>query len=275
MALSVSGVALTGVGLTGVGLTPRLKPLALARRRRGQALLRSFSENGDPATRARLVTEYMPLVSLQARRYAGRGEQHDDLVQVGSIGLLKAIDRFDVERGVEFTTYAVPKIVGEIKRHFRDKVWPIRVPRPLQELYLRLSSLRPELTASLGRTPTIAELAVRAGASVEEVAEALEVNFAFRLRSLSAGKENEDGDEVMLAELIGDEAPAFETAENRLLLEPGLRRLDGRERMILHMRFYRGLTQSQIAAEVGVSQMHVSRLIRKSLDDLRENIEAA
>ena len=240
-----------------------------------RALLRACRENGDLAARDQLVSEYLPLVSSLARRYAGRGEQLEDLIQVGSIGLLKAIDRFEFDRGVEFTTYAVPTIVGELKRHFRDKVWPVRVPRPLQELYLQVSAELEELTTTLGRSPTIPELSAATGVAEDDVVEALEVRFAFKLRSLSVGIEDDEGAEVPMVELIGDEESAYETAENRLLLAGGLSRLDPRERMILHMRFYRGLTQSQIAAQVGVSQMHVSRLIRKSLLALGGDLEAA
>jgi len=254
---------------TAVRAAPPARPLT------SRALLRAFHRTGERATRDRIVAEYMPLVVALARRYSGRGEGLDDLIQVGSIGLIKAIDRFDPGRGLEFTTYAVPTIVGEIKRHFRDKVGGMRVPRRLKELHLRISSVTNELTTSLGRAPTIPELAFAAGVTEPEVAEALEVASAFRLLSLSAGAENEDGDEVSLIDLIGDDEPAYRTADNRLLLRTGLRRLEGRERAILHMRFYAGLTQSEIAAEVGISQMHVSRMIRKSLASLADSLEAA
>jgi RNA polymerase sigma-B factor len=217
----------------------------------------------------------MSLVRSLARRYSYRGEQLEDLVQIGAIGLIKAIDRFDLDRGVELTTYATPNIIGEIKRHFRDKGWSVRVPRGLQELNVQLSRLIEQLTVQLGRSPTIGELAKAAGVEEEDVLEALESGRAYSSLSLSAGGGyDEDGDLDPL-ESIGTEEHQYEVSEDRALLEPGFRVLDDRERMILHLRFFKGLTQSQIAAQVGISQMHVSRLIRRSLEKIREEIAAA
>jgi RNA polymerase sigma-B factor len=240
-----------------------------------RALLRRYHEHGDLAAREQLIEQYMSLVRSLARRYSYRGEQLEDLVQIGAIGLIKAIDRFDLDRGVELTTYATPNIIGEIKRHFRDKGWSVRVPRGLQELNVQLSRLIEQLTVQLGRSPTIGELAKAAGVEEEDVLEALESGRAYSSLSLSAGGGyDEDGDLDPL-ESIGTEEHQYEVSEDRALLEPGFRVLDDRERMILHLRFFKGLTQSQIAAQVGISQMHVSRLIRRSLEKIREEIAVA
>src|SRR5918999_482294 len=239
-----------------------------------KVLLKRYHEYGDLAARDELIERYMSLVRSLARRYSYRGEQLEDLVQIGAIGLIKAIDRFDLERGVELTTYATPNIIGEIKRHFRDKGWSVRVPRGLQELNVQLSRLIEQLTVQLGRSPTIPELAKAAGAEEEEVLEALESGRAYSSLSLSAaGGHDEDGDLDPL-ESIGEVEHQYEVSEDRAVLEPGFRVLDERERKILHLRFFRGLTQSQIAAQVGISQMHVSRLIRRSLEKIREEIAA-
>ena len=234
-------------------------------------LLRRYHEQGDRAARAQLIERYMSLVRSLARRYASRGEQLDDLVQIGAIGLIKAIDRFDINRGVELTTYATPNIIGEIKRHFRDHGWAVRVPRGLQELSIQLMRVVEQLTGELSRSPTIAELAEATGASEEEVLEALETGRAYSPLSLSVGSSGDD-DELDPLESIGGEEHGYEISEDRALLEPGMRVLDARERMILQLRFYEGLTQSQIAQRVGISQMHVSRLIRRALEKARNEI---
>src|SRR5439155_756352 len=178
----------------------------------------------------------------------------------------------DRDRGVELTTYATPNIIGEIKRHFRDKGWSVRVPRGLQELNVQLSRLVEQLTVQLGRSPTIPELAKAAGAEEEDVLEALESGRAYSSVSLSSGGSQEDGEELDPLESIGTEEHQYEVSEDRAVLAPGFRVLDERERMILHLRFFKGLTQSQIAQQVGISQMHVSRLIRRSLEKIREEI---
>ena len=239
-----------------------------------RALLRRYHERGDVEARERLIEQYLPLVRSLARRYSYRGEQLEDLVQVGCIGLIKAIDRFDVNRGVELTTYATPNIIGEIKRHFRDKGWSVRVPRGLQELNVRLSRLIEELTVQLERSPTVPELAKAAGVDEEEVREALETGQAYATLSLSAPTGGEDGDDLDPLESLGEVEKEYEVSEDRAVLAPGLRVLDERERRILHLRFFKGLTQSQIAQQVGISQMHVSRLIRRSLEKIRDEIAA-
>jgi RNA polymerase sigma-B factor len=237
-------------------------------------LLRRYHVDGDLQAREQLIEQYMSLVRSLARRYSYRGEQLEDLVQIGSIGLIKAIDRFDLERRVELTTYATPNIIGEIKRHFRDKGWSVRVPRGLQELNVQLSRLVEQLTVQLGRSPTIPELAKAAGVEEEEVLEALESGRAYTSLSLSVGGGGGDDDDLDPLESLGTEEHQYEVSEDRALLAPGFKALDQRERQILQLRFFEGLTQSQIAQQVGISQMHVSRLIRRSLEKIRETIAA-
>jgi RNA polymerase sigma-B factor len=235
-------------------------------------LLRRYHEDGDLGAREELIERYMSLVRSLARRYAYRGEQLDDLVQIGAIGLIKAIDRFDLERGVELTTYATPNIIGEIKRHFRDKGWSVRVPRGLQELNVQVSKLIEQLTVQLGRSPTIPELAKAAGVEEEQVLEALESGRAYSSVSLSTGGGSDEDGELDPLESLGTIDHEYEISEDRAVLAPGFKVLDERERKILHLRFFSGLTQSQIAEEIGISQMHVSRLIRRSLEKIREEI---
>ena len=240
-----------------------------------KALLRRYHEEGDLQAREELIEQYMSLVRSLARRYSYRGEQLDDLVQIGSIGLIKAIDRFDLDRGVELTTYATPNIIGEIKRHFRDRGWAVRVPRGLQELNVKLSKLVEELTVQYSRSPTIPELAKAAGVEEEEVLEALESGRAYSTLSLSTGGgTSEDGEELDPLESLGEIEHQYEVSEDRAVLAPGFKVLDERERQILHLRFFEGLTQSQIAQQVGISQMHVSRLIRRALEKIRDEIAA-
>jgi RNA polymerase sigma-B factor len=235
------------------------------------ALLIEYHRSGDERAREQALVELMPLVRALAARYAGRGEPLEDLVQVGSVGLIKAVDRFDVDRGVEFSSYAVPTIVGEIRRHFRDKAWAMHVPRRLKELSVRLSRILDELTAELGRSPTIAELAESAGVEEEEVIDALDSSNAYSTRSLHAPFDD-DGDES-LADRLGVEERGYDDVEDGALVEAGLDELDDRERRIVELRFFHELTQSQIAAELGISQMHVSRLLRRALAEMRGTIE--
>ncbi|MCX8032840.1 MAG: RNA polymerase sigma factor SigF [Thermoleophilia bacterium] len=231
-------------------------------------LLKLAREHGDAAAREELIRRYLPLVRSLARRFAGRGQPVEDLVQVGAIGLIKAIDRFDLGRGVELSTYATPTILGEIKRYFRDKGWAVKVPRALQDLGARLNKAIEDLGGELNRSPTIAELAEAVSASEEEVVEALESLHAQSSVSLFATG-NADSDEPgELLDYLGASEEAYETFEQRGWLAPAMARLEPRERLILHLRFYEGLTQTEIAARVGISQMHVSRLIRKSLESL-------
>ena len=210
----------------------------------------------------------MPLARTLARRYANKGEPLDDLEQVAALGLVKAIDRFDLAREVRFATFAVPTIAGEIKRHFRDRGWMVRVPRDVQELSARVSVAREPLTRELGRSPTVPELADAAHAGVEQILEALGAADAYR--ALSLDEPLAEGMDALDA--IGGDDDGFERVEQRYLLRSGLTHLPAREREILHLRFYEGLTQREIADRVGVSQMHVSRLIRRSIEALRERL---
>jgi RNA polymerase sigma-B factor len=234
-------------------------------------LLRAYHERGDLSARDKLVEANLPLARAIARRYAGRGEPFDDLAQVASIGLIKAIDRFDLERGVFFRTYAVPTIVGEIKRHFRDRAWAVHVPRRLKELSQMLSSLIQDMSAQLERSPTIAELAEAAGVEEEQVLEAIESSRAYTTESLTAPAD--EGSEHDRMQTLGVVEDAFERTEDQHLLASGLDALDARERRIIRLRFYDGLTQTQIANQLGISQMHVSRLIRRALETMREELE--
>jgi RNA polymerase sigma-B factor len=235
------------------------------------SLLSAYHREGDREARDRALVELMPLVRSLAMRYAGRGEPLEDLVQVGSMGLIKAVDGFDVDRGVEFTSYAVPTIVGEIRRHFRDKAWAVHVPRRLKELSVRLSRVLDELTTELGRSPTIAELAAATGAEEEEVIDALDSAHAYSTRSLDATYD--DGADESLAERLGAEDAGYADVEDGALVAAGLAALEERERRIVELRFFEGMTQSQIAAEIGISQMHVSRLLRQALTVMRGRIE--
>jgi RNA polymerase sigma-B factor len=223
------------------------------------------------SARDALVSLHLPLVEHLARRFAGRGEPLDDLIQVGTIGLIKSVDRFDSNRGVEFSTYATPTIIGEIKRYFRDKGWAIRVPRRLQELRLSLTTATEELSHALGRAPTLAEIGTRIGVSEEEVLEGLESANAYTTVSLDAGADSEDGPGAVL-DTIGVDDEALDGVVYRESLRPLLAQLAPRERQILMLRFFRNMTQSQIADEVGISQMHVSRLLTKTLTELRAGL---
>jgi RNA polymerase sigma-B factor len=237
--------------------------------RSDKELLRRYHEEGDLSAREQLIEQYMSLVRSLARRYSYRGEQLEDLVQIGAIGLIKAIDRFDLDRGVELTTYATPNIIGEIKRHFRDRGWAVRVPRGLQELNVQLSRLVETLTVQLARSPTIPELAKAAGVEEEEVLEALESGRAYSSLSLSSGGGSDEEGDLDPLESLGEIEHQYEVSEDRAVLAPGFRVLDDRERMILHLRFFDGLTQSQIAQQVGISHMHVAGQIRRSLEKIR------
>ena len=228
---------------------------------------------GRATLRDTAIEAWLPLARHLANRYSGRGEPTDDLIQTATVGLIKAVDKFDPDRGVDFAGYAIPTIIGEIKRHFRDRGWAVRVPRGLQELNVQLSRLVEQLTVQLERSPTVAELAKAANVEEEEVLEALESGRAYSSLSLSAGSSMGDDEEIDPLETIGSEEPEYEVSENRAVLEPGLRVLDERERRILHLRFFEGLTQSQIAQQVGISQMHVSRLLTQTLDRLRNRLD--
>ena len=215
--------------------------------------------------RDELVTEHLGLAHQLARRFSNRGETYDDLVQVASMAIIKSVDRFDPGRGVAFSTFATRTVIGELKRHFRDRGWAVRAPRRIQELYLELGHAISSLSQELGRSPTIAELAATTGATEEAVLEALEAGQGYRTASIDVP----DRQEEALANRIGADDAKFAGVDDRSVLAPALAKLPERERAILGLRFVDGLTQSEIAKRIGVSQMHVSRLLASSLEQLR------
>jgi RNA polymerase sigma-B factor len=224
------------------------------------------------ALRDRAIEAWLPLAHHLAYRYSGRGEPTDDLAQTAAIGLIKAIDKFDPSRGVDFAGYAIPTIIGELKRHFRDRTWDIRVPRRLQELRLSISEANSSLLQTLGRSPTVADIAAHLKLTEEEVLEGLEGARAYNAVSLSTP--TGDGERATeLGDLLGGEDGEFALAELRIALGPALATLDKREQKILTLRFYGNLTQSQIAEQIGVSQMHVSRLLARALTKLRGQLD--
>jgi RNA polymerase sigma-B factor len=231
------------------------------------------SESERVRLRGRLVDQYIGLVEFLARRFRNRGEPLEDLVQVGTIGLLKAIERFELEREVEFSTYATPTIVGELKRHFRDKGWAVRVPRRLQELHLELTKVVSSLGQELGRSPTVSEIASSAGTSEESVLEGLEIAHAYNFTSLDAPIDSDDAGSTSFADQLGSEDDQLVNLEYRAALAPEMAKLPERERRILYLRFFRGMTQSEIADRLDISQMHVSRLLNRTLVRLREALE--
>ena len=210
--------------------------------------------------------EHLPFARALARRYTNRGESLDDLEQVAVIGLINAVDRFDPARGSDFRSFAAPTILGEVRRHFRDRAWAMRVPRGLKDDYARVVSATEALTVRLGRTPSVAEIAQEAQIADERVLDAIAARGAFRPQLLSAGPPGEEEDFEIE---ITDDEPGYEQAEGRTVLAHGMRHLSPRERVILHLRFERGLIQSEIAEQLGISQMHVSRLISRALETLR------
>ena len=232
-----------------------------------------FAATRDERLRDELVTEHIGLARRLAHRFANRGEPYDDLVQVGSIALIKAVDRFDPDRGVEFTTYATGTVIGELKRHFRDKGWAVRVPRRLQELKLALTKAIGDLAQREGRAPTVAEIAAHLQMTEEEVLEGLESANAYSTVSLDAPDSGDD-DAPAVAESLGMLDDALEGVEYRESLKPLLEQLPSREKRILLLRFFGNMTQSQIANELGISQMHVSRLLARTLAQLRDGLTA-
>lgn len=229
-------------------------------------LLRRWHQDHDERARAALIERMMPLVRSLARRYANRGEPLDDLEQVGYVGLIKAVDRFDLDRELRFSTFAVPTILGEIKRHFRDRAWSVRVSRGLQELSARVAREVDRLSTKLGRSPTVEDIAEATGTTPEQVLEALQGAQAYSTVPL----EEPLGDDGEPVARIGAEDLGFAAAERRVELGRGLELLSERERRILLLRFFGGLTQREIAERVGISQMHVSRLLRRSLERMAE-----
>jgi RNA polymerase sigma-B factor len=251
------------------GELPRVPDDRVARTREDRRLLAAYHRDGDLMAREALVQRFLPLARQLARRYQRGSEPLDDLVQVASLGLLKAIDRFEPDRPTAFSSFAVPTILGEIKRHFRDKGWSVRVPRDLQELAVRVERETEELARTLGRAPTSDEVARHMEIAVEQVLEAREAAGAYRAVSLDRSRD-EDEEEAGLGESMGIEDPGFGRAEDIATIERLLGALTDREREVLRLRFVEDLTQSEIGARIGVSQMHVSRLIRQAVVRLRE-----
>jgi RNA polymerase sigma-B factor len=240
-----------------------------ARAARERDLLRRYHVDGDLTARDQLAEEMLPLARALAGRYSGRGEPIDDLVQVACIGIMKAIDGFDLSRDVRFSSYATPTVLGEIKRYFRDKTWAMRVPRGMQELQLVIARARDKLTTELGRSPNVQELAEAVGAPFEEVLQTIQSQDARRTRSL----DEPVGEDMTLADSVGGRDPDLERAEIRVLLEDAFDVLSERDQEVLRLRFEEDLTQTEISERIGVSQMQVSRLIRQSLARLRMDIE--
>jgi RNA polymerase sigma-B factor len=249
-------------------------------RAREKALLRRFAalDPDDPEgarLRDELVVMHLPLVRHLARRYRDRGESLADLVQVGTVGLIKAVDRFDPELGTEFSTYATPTILGEIKRHFRDRTWAVKVPRRLQEMQSALAAATDSMTQSRGRAPTVRELAEQLGVSEEDVLDALEARHAYSTASLDPIDDGDESPTRALADSLGEIDSAIEAVDERESLRPLLEALPERERRLILLRFFQNMSQAQIAQELGISQMHVSRLLARTLAQLREGLTAA
>ena len=230
---------------------------------------------GDTTARDALAERFLPLARQLARRYQRADEPLDDLVQVASLGLIKAIDRFDPAREVAFSSYAVPTILGELKRHFRDRTWSVRVPRDLQELSLKVDKAVGALSRDLRRAPTVSEIAEAVGANEEQVLEALEAAGAYRATSFDQPRGNEDEAGDTLGDAHGSEESGFGLAEDRATLERLMAAITPREREVLRLRFVEDLTQAEIGERIGVSQMQVSRLIRQSLSRLRTHAQAS
>jgi RNA polymerase sigma-B factor len=229
---------------------------------------------GDGHAREQLVERYLPLARRLARRYQRSEEPLEDLVQVASLGLLKAVDRFDTTRDTAFSSFAVPTILGELRRHFRDRTWSVRVPRELQELALRVDKAVAELSSQQGRAPTVGEIAAAVEVSEEQVLDALQAGGAYRASSLDAPRSgaSEEAQGESVADTIGAEEGGYERAEERAALQPLFARIAERERLVLTLRFGEDLTQAEIGERIGVSQMQVSRLIRQALARLREGL---
>ncbi|MFC2376741.1 MAG: RNA polymerase sigma factor SigF [Lancefieldella sp.] len=241
---------------------------------RTRKLFVQYQETHDSEVRDQLIVSHLNLVRFLASKFKNRGEPLDDLIQVGTIGLIKAIDRFDPSRGLEFTTYATPTIMGEIKRHFRDKGWSVRVPRRLQELSAKVNQVTDELTTELQRSPSIDEIAKKLEVSVDEVLEAMESSGAYSSVPLEGGGSSVDGDEApSIIDQYITEDEALAGSDDRIVLEDAIADFSPREQEIIRMRFVEGLTQVEIAEKLGISQVQVSRLLRRTLKRIQEKID--
>lgn len=240
---------------------------------RTRELFRQYKATGDPEGRDQLIVSHLNLVRFLASKFKNRGEPLDDLIQVGTIGLIKAIDRFDPSRGLEFTTYATPTILGEIKRHFRDKGWSVRVPRRLQELSAKVNQANDELTNELSRSPSVEEIAKRVGASVDDVLEAMESSSAYSSVPLEGGGSSDDDEPTSVIDHYATEDADLAASDDRIVLEEAIADFSPRERDVIRMRFVDGLTQVEIAERLGVSQVQVSRLLRRTLRRIQDKID--
>ena len=239
---------------------------------RTHELFRRYKEEGDEDARQQLIVSHLNLVRFLASKFKNRGESLDDLIQVGTIGLIKAIDRFDIARGLEFTTFATPTIMGEIRRHFRDKGWSVRVPRRLQELSAKVNQMTDELTKRLQRSPTVEEIAEELDTSVDEVLEAMESSSAYSSVPLEAGGSGDDEAPSVLDRYVSEDKD-LAASDDRMAIEEAVRDFSPREQDIIRMRFIEGLTQVEIADKLGISQVQVSRLLRRTLKKLQERID--
>ena len=240
---------------------------------RTRELFRQYKATGDPEVRDQLIVSHLNLVRFLASKFKNRGEPLDDLIQVGTIGLIKAIDRFDPLRGLEFTTYATPTILGEIKRHFRDKGWSVRVPRRLQELSAKVNQANDELTNELSRSPSVEEIAKRVGASVDDVLEAMESSSAYSSVPLEGGGSSDDDDAPSGIDHYATEDENLAGSDDRIGLEDAIRDFSPREKDVIRMRFFEGMTQVEIAERLGISQVQVSRLLRRTLRRVQDKID--
>jgi RNA polymerase sigma-B factor len=269
--------------MTAVSLAPLSPALASRRTPRDRAaarevewqLLLRYHQDGDLAAREELVERFLPLARDLALRYTYTDEPFDDLLQVASLGLIKAIDRFDPDRGAKFTSYAAPTILGELKRHFRDKGWAVHVPRDLQELTLAVSRETEVLSKALGRSPKVREVAAALGSSVEDVLEAQEAAASYEAASLDAPTARDDDDAAPLVDLMGGEDGAYELVESRDAIASTWKALPDVERQAVELRFTSDLTQREIGERIGYSQMHVSRLLRRALNRLEAAADAS
>lgn len=261
-------------GTPAAASAPRVSGGGAERTREAERLFVRYRRDGDRRARDELVERFMPLARQLARRYQRVNEPLDDLIQVASLGLVKAVDRFDIDRGVAFSSYAVPTILGELKRHFRDAGWAVHVPRGTQERAMQVDRAVKELSGRQGRSPSVSEVAEHVGLSVEEALTAMEAGQAYEAVSLDAQRSS-DGESDTFADSIGAEDERFELIEYQATIAPTVKALPPRDQLVLHLRFAEDLTQSQIAERVGVSQMQVSRLIRRALARLRTVAEAS
>lgn len=241
---------------------------------RTRELFRLYKEEGDEEAREQLIVSHLNLVRFLASKFKNRGEPLDDLLQVGTIGLIKAIDRFDPDRGLEFTTFATPTIMGEIKRHFRDKGWSVRVPRRLQELSAKVNSATDDLTRELQRPPSVAEVAERLDATVDEVLEAMESSTAYSSVPLEGTSNDADDDTPSVIDHYASEDRDLATSDDRMMLEDAISSFAPREQEIIRMRFEEGLTQLEIADRLGISQVQVSRMLRKVLKEIQGRFDS-